>query len=575
MGFDRRTFLQRAGLALLTLGASQTGLPSLANRYYQALAAPTHRKLALLIGINNYLPGTNLAGCATDVELQRDLLIHRFGFQPEDILTLTDTQATRTAIETAFVEHLIKQAIATDVVIFHFSGYGGRVKRPQSLVADESPTTDTLINSLVASESTQSLSKSNDLLEETLLLLGRSLATEQVTLVLDTSHHSTGKILQGNLRVRSFPTLSEAPSPDELAFGEKLKAQIRASKSALQRTPTRPNPGMILCATQAHQIAAEATWNGFSAGLFTYALTQYLWQVTPPSKVLATLTRTVEQIEPLMGKQQQPQLLREGKQPLLTYFLLPETPTGAEGVVTAIEDKDIVVLKLAGLPAEILENYGKNSEFRIQNSEGIILRIRSREGLIAKARLIETPGTDIAPIQVGQGIQEYIRVLPRNLGLTIALDTSLERIERVDATSAFSSIPAVGSVVVAGEQGADCLLARVKETAPLKGSNSSANPDPLFPKNQVPETVLGSYGLFSAGGVLIPNTADMTNEAVKSAIQRLVPQFKKLLAAKLWRLTRNGESSRLGVRATLEKVEQIIQPLRRRETTRPGTMDSV
>jgi hypothetical protein len=62
----------------------------------------------------------NLAGCVTDVELQRDLLINRYGFQPADIVTLTDGQATRANIETAFLEHLVKQAQAGDVVIFHF-----------------------------------------------------------------------------------------------------------------------------------------------------------------------------------------------------------------------------------------------------------------------------------------------------------------------------------------------------------------------------------------------------------------------------------------------------------------------
>lgn len=120
------------------------------------------------------------------------------------------------------MEHLSQQAIATDVVIFHFSGYGGQVKMSQSVANGESAPSSKLVNSLVASGTglIPSLSGANDLLEETLLLLGRSLSTDKFTMVLDTSHHKTSKLLQGNLRIRSFPTLSEAPNPEELAFGE-------------------------------------------------------------------------------------------------------------------------------------------------------------------------------------------------------------------------------------------------------------------------------------------------------------------------------------------------------------------
>ncbi|MGK7954941.1 MAG: caspase family protein, partial [Crocosphaera sp.] len=128
MKWDRRTFLQ----TLLTWGVAQESLKWLypnqqLQQYYQTLAEPTQRKLALLVGINDYGHGFNLKGCVTDVERQKELLIHRFGFNPQDIIALTDKQATREGIETAFVEHLVKQAKAGDVVVFHFSGYGNYV----------------------------------------------------------------------------------------------------------------------------------------------------------------------------------------------------------------------------------------------------------------------------------------------------------------------------------------------------------------------------------------------------------------------------------------------------------------
>lgn len=91
----RRKFLQEISCALAALGLAQEEWLSLGNPYYQALAQSKSRKLALLIGINQYSQIPVLAGCVTDVELQRELLINRFGFAPADILTLTDKQATK------------------------------------------------------------------------------------------------------------------------------------------------------------------------------------------------------------------------------------------------------------------------------------------------------------------------------------------------------------------------------------------------------------------------------------------------------------------------------------------------
>ena len=87
MGLNRREFLQQAGLLLAMLGIHET----VYDRSYQALAQPTRRKLALLVGINQYPSGNRieepLQGCLTDVELQRNLLVYKFGFHPNDIVT--------------------------------------------------------------------------------------------------------------------------------------------------------------------------------------------------------------------------------------------------------------------------------------------------------------------------------------------------------------------------------------------------------------------------------------------------------------------------------------------------------
>jgi hypothetical protein len=74
---SRRHFLQFAGSTLATLGLSQLNIQQQADRYGKVLAQSTPRKLALLVGINNYPSPYSLDGCVTDVELQSHLLIHR------------------------------------------------------------------------------------------------------------------------------------------------------------------------------------------------------------------------------------------------------------------------------------------------------------------------------------------------------------------------------------------------------------------------------------------------------------------------------------------------------------------
>jgi Caspase domain/Domain of unknown function (DUF4384) len=585
----RRAFLQRAGVALTAMGVSEAGLLGLCDRYYQALAQTSSRKLALLVGINQYPQWPALAGCVTDVELQQELLIYRFGFRPQDILLLTDGQATRQNIEAAFVEHLIRQAKSGDVVVFHFSGYGSQLE-----MIGESPLPpekETIIqnrkskiqNSLVPADavvSTKGVAGVNVLLEETLLLLLRSLNTDKVTTILDTSFADPSTMgiippLLGNLRVRSRPPLpAEQLNAEALALQAQLRQnpKIRSNESGFYNSKLNPPiPGQLLAASGSNQIATETQWNGFSAGLFTYALTQSLWQATPATTVQVSLSRAAGMVKQVAGNRQQPLLIGSftQQQPWLTYHILLDPQTSAEGVVMAVEDIGKTgLLWLGGLPATVLEVYGVNSLLNVVPLPGADtdmmlppLQIRSREGAKAKARIASTSATETYPsLRVGQLVRETIRVLPRNINLAVALDTSLERIERVDATSAFSNIPNVVPAI-AGEQPADCVFGRVLSS----GDAGSRKPGDSNASAPLP---LSAYGLFSLGRELIPNTAGEAGEAVKTAMYRLTPKLHSQLAAKLLRLTANEGSSRLGVKVTLEMIAPTAQILLQRMTQR-------
>src|SRR5262249_19967428 len=107
---------------------------------------------ALLIGIDRYtaeagraaeLPvglsrrhWKNLKGAVNDVRALRELLIHRQGFQPQDIVVLENEAAKRDAIFGAFHRHLIAPAKVGDHSIFYYAGHGSRVRNSRSTELD-------------------------------------------------------------------------------------------------------------------------------------------------------------------------------------------------------------------------------------------------------------------------------------------------------------------------------------------------------------------------------------------------------------------------------------------------------
>ncbi|MCT7951914.1 caspase family protein [Ancylothrix sp. C2] len=533
MALKRREFLERAGWALAGLGFGGAVWDCAETRFVKALAETPKRKLALLVGVNQYGGGSlPLLGCLTDVELQRELLLYRFGFQNADILTLTDSQATAANIRAAFIDHLVEQARPGDAVVFHFSGYGRRME----IGGDDLGWAES--SSLVPVDGVISAAPNgviNDLSVKDLFLLLRSLSAENVLAVLDTSYVYPGSSLQGSLRVRSLPAVPV------WKMGAQEEGWIEPLKAKLANAGDLKGKKDVLMGARPEQVAGEMQWSGFSAGVFTYALTQTLWQTTPASRLTFILNQAACTVERLTGidiPQLENLALEEKGEEVLRSFLGGENQ-GADGVCTAWDaESKTAQLWLGGLPAQVLDCYGANSILSAVGATPAWMVVRSRSGLMATAQVLAGGGE----LSTGQFVREAVRVVPRNVSLTVGLDSSLERIERVDATSAFSAIPNV-SPVAAGSFAADCLFGRLRETL-IAQAGAAALP-----------AAKTSYGLFSLAQNIIPNTVGEGGEAVKSAVRRLAPHLHILLAAKLWRLTANESSSLLACRAALELVE--------------------
>jgi hypothetical protein len=335
---NRRTFLERSGSLLMALGMSGSGLAVLSDRYGVALAQPTPRKRALLIGINQYAgadPQGNpwlppLQGCLTDIELQRELLHYRFGFATEDILTLTDAQATRQAMIDALLNEFIATGQPDDLAVIHFSGYGGQANLPIQTGGQRSGSRHC---SWVAADSLARFTETDlvtDLIEPTLTRLIQAIPAQTIVVTLDASHSLEGSSLNPALRSRSR-LLASVPEvrPAKISWPQTL------TPSAIAPTTLKECKAFVLQAApdQLGDHAFEAQWAGINAGAFTYALTQQVWATTPPRQTYVDFGGVQGRLQQLTAQRQSPQQQGTGKA-LPSPFQLD----GIDGIVTAIDD---------------------------------------------------------------------------------------------------------------------------------------------------------------------------------------------------------------------------------------------
>ncbi|WP_404786957.1 caspase family protein [Altericista sp. CCNU0014] len=609
MSLTRRELIRQAGL---TSAGLWLGNASLAQRYQTVLAQATSRKLALLVGIDRYPRGRNivpLRGSVTDVDLQRELLMHRFGFSRQDILTLVDAEATRSNIETAFTAHLIEQVRPGDIVVFHFSGYGCLMRAKTSLEKGEQPYGDRQVlvpyDVELPDATSGGMPLLNGIYEDTLFLLLRSLSTDRVTTLLDCGILPVGGLRCKSLRERALPPWEvEAPLAAELAFQDRLLAQTQLTRDQVQvQRQSGQLPGLVLAAAAAQSMALEQDRDGFSAGIFSAGLTQQLWADTPAANITIQFGKLSAQLVRHNGPGTQPTVRGQKSLGMLPwsgeFTPMPQTV----GFVTLVDRRgQTAKLWLGGLPDALLEHYQVQSCFhalkyaknpsadvstippavptegagsenrpidapssevnaadRSEATATTLVQLRSRQGWTAIARHLSGPLLEEALF-----LEEAIRVLPRAISLRLALGNNLSRIERVDATSVVSM--ARNSLqMVRTEQPADYVFTKipmlVDASAPLLSG-------PSFLTLPIEPPPTASYGLAYLGGAVIPNTVGDRGEVVKRAIERLQPTLDTLLAMKLLELSLNDGTAALRVSATLEQVEESPQPLIRVQSAR-------
>ncbi|NEQ44075.1 MAG: DUF4384 domain-containing protein [Leptolyngbya sp. SIOISBB] len=538
-GFSRRHFLQAGGATLAALGWSQLDVMRQGDRYGRAWAQSTPRKLALLVGINEYPRDSLFAplnGCVSDVELQYYLLVHRFGFNPRDIVRLTDQQATREGILNAFEEHLIKQAKPGDVVVFHFSGHGSRVLDPDQDFEDGLNSTLVPIDSPLPAGFPREGGAVNDITGHTMFLLGSAIPTENYTVVLDSCHSGGAK--RGNLTIRARLGGGNLTMSDtERAYQEQWLSRLDMSPAAfIQQRREGIAKGAAIASTRREQYAADAPFNDFYAGAFTFVLTQYLWQQTGASPLTGAIANVARTTTELSFSNQEPQFeTKPGSnfegEPL--YFT-PKVANPAEAVVTNIAGGE-VEMWLGGVEPNSLEAFDAGAVLSGVDARGQdrgLVELTTRSGLIGRGRLL-----DADTLPSGSLLQEQMRGIPTQVTLRIGLDPSLGA-DAASARTGLATIPSVEALNLGGE-----------EVHYILGRMTAAYRQELAGQSNLPAE--GSLGLFSQGLDLVPDSYGNPGESITAALERLHPKLRSLLAARTVKLTLNPGSSRLNLNVTM------------------------
>ncbi|XP_077247653.1 metacaspase-9-like [Tasmannia lanceolata] len=276
------------------------------------------KRMATLVGCNYQNTEHELYGCINDVLAMREVLVHRFGFDPSYIELLTDApdsliMPTGANIRTT-LSRMVDRAEPGDVLFFHYSGHGTRIPAPRTnhghkeeeaiVPCDFNLITDVdfrhLVNHLPEGASFTILSDSchsGGLIDKEKEQIGPT-STNRVG-----SFHRPKTILFDSI-LHHLSSLSRIDSPNigihlsEL-FGSDASAKFHQNDNHPGRVQlASPDEGILLSGCQANETSADMNPEGKGGkafGAFSNAVQMVLkgHEIAPSNRELVTRTREV------------------------------------------------------------------------------------------------------------------------------------------------------------------------------------------------------------------------------------------------------------------------------------------
>lgn len=306
-----------------SLSAIAVALPLLAFGPEAPRQAPN--RWALIVGVSDYIhfqdvDGGDLPGAERDASAMRDVLVARWGFQPENVRMLLNQDATRAAIEQGLTGWLKQNVQPGDQVLLYFAGHG-------SQVWDENGDEEDGLDETIAPADVSPTSPENDITDDVLGEWLRALPTTSIVYIHDNCNAGTG--------TRSATPFSRARrlarEPGALPGGTTRRAigQVEdqsgfdiASREVLELAAAQPDQAAV----DAYFPGAEGT-EPFHGGAFTTYLVQQLWRA-PASASYDDVFVSVRESLKLNRFQQDPHISSEVPLKDAAMFAAEGSPTG-------------------------------------------------------------------------------------------------------------------------------------------------------------------------------------------------------------------------------------------------------
>ncbi len=237
-----------------------------------------HPRLALLIGVGEYpglSPAEQLDGSGNDVAIMQELLVARFGFEPQHVTTLIDQQASGEGIRRALatladvVNGLPRGGPIAQVVI-HFSGHGSQL--PDQASGNDHDETDGLDETWVPYDATKQGGE-QDIRDDEINLFAEKICREgkaRLLIIADCCHSGTGA--RGVTKIRQLHRTLKPSTP--AARERQLPAGV-----------------VFLSACRAREVEPEFKDDDKSYGLLTRFLVETLQQEREISKLTYDLAQ--------------------------------------------------------------------------------------------------------------------------------------------------------------------------------------------------------------------------------------------------------------------------------------------
>lgn len=242
---------------------------------------------ALLIGVKDYYLGAsfNLGSPEKDVARMKQLLIDKFGFQANQIMTLTSEEATVNNIRNAVKQWLIGQSRPSDKVWLYYSGHGSYLEDTSGdeseidaqigIAADETILpydTDILTVKTIDKAHHPILQTSNHLLDDEIHTWTEQLKDRKLTVMFDSCHSGTATRSVGELSRNGSQALRNWFAETVDGYDNAKIPNLRSGTTIAQRQHRgSDNKNMVFWSSAA---SSETALEDAKGGKFTVAFAE-------------------------------------------------------------------------------------------------------------------------------------------------------------------------------------------------------------------------------------------------------------------------------------------------------------